>query len=85
MPGEIIEEPDFLGVDEFANSSVILRIWIKTAPLKQWVIRREYNRRIHMRFEAEGIEIPFPQTTLWVRQPSEEIFAKLAEKVTLPG
>ncbi len=79
-PNEIIEAPERIGVDEFGDSSITIRILIKTAPLKQWMMKRELNRRIHKRFEAEKIEIPFPQRTLWIREPKEEILAKLAEK-----
>lgn len=80
MPEEIIEEPERLGVDEFGDSSITLRVWIKTQPLKQWKVNRELNRRVHKRFEKEGIEIPFPQRTLWIREPKEEaLLAALSE------
>jgi small-conductance mechanosensitive channel len=78
MLQEIVEEPERLGVDEFGDSSVTLRIWIKTAPLMQWKVQRELNRRVHMRFEKEGIEIPFPQRTLWIKEPREAALAALA-------
>ena len=76
MPDKIVGEPEAIGVDEFCESSITLRVWIKTRPLMQWAVRREYNRRIHRRFDKEGIEIPFPQHTLWLREPGE---AKLLE------
>jgi small-conductance mechanosensitive channel len=80
MPEEIIEEPERLGVDEFGDSSITLRVWIKTKPLMQWKVNRELNRRVHKRFEKEGIEIPFPQRTLWIREPKEEaLLAALSE------
>ncbi|MBN1283288.1 MAG: mechanosensitive ion channel family protein [Proteobacteria bacterium] len=72
MPELIMDDPEPLGADEFNDSSITLRIWIKTRPLKQWVVRREYNRRVHRRFEREGIEIPFPQRTVWMKGPSDK-------------
>ncbi len=54
----IIREPELLGVDSFADSSIIVKILVKTVPLKQWVIKRELLRRIKNRFDEEGIEIP---------------------------
>ena len=31
-------------------------------------IWREFNRRLKKRFDAEAIELPFPQTTIWFGQ-----------------
>jgi small conductance mechanosensitive channel len=63
--GPLILEPlDVLGVDHFADSAVVIKVRLKTAPIMQWQIGREMNRRIKKRFDAEGIEIPFPQRTL---------------------
>lgn len=64
--GPLILEPlEVLGVDSFLDSSVLLKARIKTLPIKQWMVRREYNRRLKKVFDAQGIEIPFPQTTVW--------------------
>ncbi len=59
---ESITEPlEVLGVDRFADSAIVVRARIKTIPLKQWAVGREYNRRLKKAFDAAGIEIPFPQ------------------------
>jgi small conductance mechanosensitive channel len=73
---DILEEPTLLGVDSFNDSSVIVRIMIKTAPLYQWSVAREYRRRIKNRFDAEGIEMPFPQRTISLDKEALEIFKK---------
>jgi small conductance mechanosensitive channel len=39
----------------------------KTLPLKQWDVARELRRRIKHRFDAKGIELPFPQRMVWHR------------------
>jgi small-conductance mechanosensitive channel len=39
---------------------VVLKMRIKTVPLKQWEVGREFRKRIRQRFEAEGIDVPFP-------------------------
>jgi len=63
---ELILEPmEMLGLNEFADSAVIIRARIKTKPLQQWRIQRDYNLRLKRRFDAEGIEIPFPHRTLY--------------------
>lgn len=61
---ELLEDPQVLGVQALGDSSVILRISFKTLPQSQWALAREYRRRIKNRFDAEGITIPFPQTTV---------------------
>ncbi|MDX1354041.1 MAG: mechanosensitive ion channel family protein, partial [Halomonas venusta] len=46
-------------------SSVNIRVVIKTTPGDQWGVGRAYNRLVKLRFDAAGIEIPFPHTTLY--------------------
>ena len=62
---EIIEEVEVFGVDRFAESSVVIKGRIKTRPIKQWMVGREFNRRIKKRFDELGIEIPFPHRSLY--------------------
>lgn len=60
------------GIESFGDSSVNIRIMAKTVPLKQWDVARELRRRLKHRFDAEGIEIPFPHRTLyWGNENSE--------------
>jgi small conductance mechanosensitive channel len=65
--GLIVEMPEMLGVDEFADSAVIIKFLVKTRPLKQWIVKRELLRRIKKRFDELGIEIPFPHRTVFHR------------------
>jgi len=74
---EIVDEPQMLGVQSFADSSVVLRLVFKTLPQSQWAVGREYRRRIKNRFDAEGIVIPFPQTTISFDKDSMEALRKL--------
>ncbi len=59
------EELEVHGLTEFADSSVNVRVRIKTLPGSQWAIGRAYNRLVKHHFDAAGIEIPFPHTTLY--------------------
>lgn len=52
-------------MDQFADSAVIIKARIKTRPIKQWMVGREFNRRMKKRFDELGIEIPFPHRTLY--------------------
>lgn len=67
----ILEEPEVPGVQALADSAVVLRVIFKTLPLKQWDVAREYRRRIKRRFDDEGIEIPFPHTTIYLGDGAE--------------
>ena len=63
----ILEPLEVLGVDSLGESGVVIKTRVKTLPLKQWEVARELRRRIKRRFDAEGIEIPYPQVALSVR------------------
>ena len=60
-----LEPIEIMGVDQLADSAVVIRTRIKTPPVKQWGVKREFQRRLKKRFDAENIEIPFPHTTLY--------------------
>ena len=66
---DILEPLEMLGVDQFADSAVIIKCRIKTQPIQQWRIGREMNRRIKKTFDARGIEIPFPHQTIYWGEP----------------
>ncbi len=71
----ILEPLQILGVEKFGESQLIIRMMIKTIPLKQWEVGRELRRRIKIRFDERGIEIPFPhRVLLWgePRKPTDE-------------
>jgi small conductance mechanosensitive channel len=62
---KILEDVEMVGVDRWDDSAVILRCRFMVRPLEQWSVRREYLRRLKNRFDAEGIEIPFPHLTVY--------------------
>ncbi len=66
--GSFIIDVEVQGLDDFADSALVIRMSIKTRPMKQWVVKREYQRRLKIAFDKAGIEIPFPQVV--VNQPS---------------
>jgi small-conductance mechanosensitive channel len=68
---KILEEPEVWGVEVLGASGISLRLVIKTTPAAQWTVMRELRGRIKSAFDAEGIEIPFPQQTVWFRNPAE--------------
>lgn len=62
---KILEPMEVFGVDEFADSAVIVKARIRTRPIQQWAVGREYRRRLKKAFDAAGIEIPFPHRTVY--------------------
>jgi small conductance mechanosensitive channel len=66
----MLEAIEILGVDEFADSAVNIKARLKTLPLQQWTVGREYRRRLKKAFDAEGIEFPFPHRTLYMGEAS---------------
>lgn len=64
--GEKILEPlEIFGVDNFADSAVVIKARIKTEPIQQWTVGREFRRRLKKAFDDRGIEIPFPHRTVY--------------------
>ncbi|HEX7970573.1 MAG TPA: mechanosensitive ion channel domain-containing protein [Stellaceae bacterium] len=59
----IVEPLEVVGVDRFTDSAVVIRVRLKTLPLKQWPVGREFNRRMKKAFDAQGIEMPAANQT----------------------
>ena len=60
----IVSPPQFLRVDDFGDSSVIIKILGETKPIKQWDVTGELRKRLKIAFDKEEIEIPFPQRVI---------------------
>jgi len=63
---EILEPLEILGVDQFADSAVIIKARIKTKPIKQWFVGRQFNAMMKKKFDENNVEIPFPHVTLYM-------------------
>jgi moderate conductance mechanosensitive channel len=73
----IVEDMEMAGVDQWADSAVVIRCRFKVVALSQWVIKREYLRRLKNAFDARGIEIPFPHLTVYAGQDKDGAAAPL--------
>jgi len=76
----ILEPPEIMGVDKFADSAVIIKGRIKTRPIRQWMVGREFLRRVKLAFDEHGIEIPFPHQTVYFGEASKPFDLHLLEK-----
>ncbi len=61
----ILEDLTMLGVDDMAESAVVIKFFIKTKQMQQWGIKREMLRRIKKKFDELDIEIPFPHRKIF--------------------
>jgi small-conductance mechanosensitive channel len=62
---KIIEPIEIFGLDKFADSAIIIKARLKTKPIQQWAVGREYRKRLKYAFDQHNIEIPFPHTTVY--------------------
>lgn len=67
----IVGDFEWFGVQELADSAVILRARIKCAPGSQWGVGRMYNEVCKRIFDERGIEIPFPHRTLYLGEAKD--------------
>ena len=58
---KIIEAPKMLRVNDFGESDIVIKITGNTEPMEQWAVTGELRRRLKKAFDKNGIEIPFPQ------------------------
>jgi len=78
----IIGDVEMFGVDDFSDSQITIKFRVKTLPIKQWEVMREFRRRIKNRFDELGIEIPFPHRTVyWGTGKDNQWVKALAEQV----
>jgi small conductance mechanosensitive channel len=64
--GMMLEPIEIFGVDDFKESGIIIKARLKTVPIQQWTVGREYRRRLKKAFDACGIEIPFPHRSVFL-------------------
>jgi len=75
MEGDV----EIFGVDKFADSAVMIKGRIKTKPIKQWDVGREYLRRLKKSFDTNGIEIPFPHRSIYFGDASKPFLGKVLD------
>jgi moderate conductance mechanosensitive channel len=65
----VIGPVEMWGLDRFTDSAQVISIRIRTAPLQQWTVQREFNRRVKKAFDAAGIEMPSANQTRYLAAP----------------
>jgi small conductance mechanosensitive channel len=65
---DVLGPLEWFGVNQLGDSAIVLRARIRTRPGAQWGVGRAYNEAVKKRFDASGVEIPFPHMTVWFGQ-----------------
>ncbi|MFQ5656390.1 MAG: mechanosensitive ion channel family protein [Candidatus Methylomirabilales bacterium] len=81
----ILEPIEIFGVDDFGDSAVTVKARLKTHPIQQWNVGREYRRRLKKAFDAEGIEIPFPHRSIYMGEATKPFQVQLQEATATSG
>jgi small conductance mechanosensitive channel len=75
----LLGEPmEVLGVTALGDSSVSIRVIAKTVPGQQWAVGRVFRQVVKRELEDAGIEIPYPQRTVWHRGLPGDVPPELA-------
>jgi small-conductance mechanosensitive channel len=76
----MMDDVEIFGVDDFADSAVIIKGRLRTKPIQQWDVGREYRRRLKHAFDEAGIEIPFPHRSIYFGEESKPFLAELVNR-----
>lgn len=89
---ELSEDPDFkdliigplevFGLDQFADSALVIKARIRTKPIQQWTVGREYRKRLKVAFDRNNIEIPFPHRTIYWGEKINSLKIAAENKIT---
>jgi moderate conductance mechanosensitive channel len=72
--GPLMLQPiEIFGVDDFKESEVVIKARLRTLPIQQWTVGREYRRRLKKAFDALGIEIPFPHRSIYMGEATKPL------------
>ncbi|MDW3212846.1 MAG: mechanosensitive ion channel family protein [Ilumatobacteraceae bacterium] len=68
---QVLEPPQVLGVEALAADGISIRLTVKVTPGAQWELQRAIRQHVKDVFDSAGVEIPFPQRTVWMRVDRE--------------
>ncbi|RMG12856.1 MAG: mechanosensitive ion channel family protein, partial [Cyanobacteria bacterium J055] len=69
----ILELPDVLGIDRLDSEGMLIRTWIKTQPLQQWNVAREFRRRLKLALDEAGVEIGLPHQAIVLNRGNSHV------------
>jgi len=78
---KIRSAPKSLGVNNFGDSGIDIKVLGDTKPLMQWEVAREFRLRIKKAFDKENIEIPWPHIKLYHGDTTPRVHRETAARV----
>ncbi|WP_420125414.1 mechanosensitive ion channel family protein [Longimicrobium sp.] len=75
----LVEPVQVPGIENLTDAAVTIRVMAKTLPLKQWDVARELRRRIKLRFDRDGIEIPHATQTMYWGEGQQPVLTAPAQ------
>lgn len=69
---EILGPLEVLGVDNYGESSIDVKLYVETQPGEQWRIGRELRKRIKKAYDRAGVSIPYPHREVIMRQADSQ-------------
>ena len=73
---KILDDLEIAGVDQWADSAVVIKCRLKTVAQEQWAVRRAFLGRLKNAFDRAGIEIPYPHRTVYTLPAQENADAE---------
>lgn len=74
----VLDDIEIAGVEQWADSAVMIKARIKVVALWHGPIRREYLRQLKIAFDTNNIEIPFPQRVIYSKDDKKEILKEVS-------
>ena len=70
---KILDDIEIAGVEQWAESAVMIKARIKVVALWHGPVRREFLRHLKIAFDANKIEIPFPQRVVHTKEDKNHV------------
>lgn len=70
---KILDDIEIAGVEQWAESAVMIKARIKVVALWHGPVRREFLRHLKIAFDANKIEIPFPQRVVHTKEDKNRV------------
>jgi small-conductance mechanosensitive channel len=73
IPGAVPDHEPFVRYNEFGDSSINFNVILRSGDFtSQYIMKHEFVKALHERFNKEGIEIPFPIRTVYLKKDKGE-------------